>query len=371
MKALLGSCDSFISEMSLIYLQASQSRAYRVLHNHLHTVQVAVYAAVVALNLNVLLSPADRFTLASDADDALPGDDNSFFAQAWGEAAAAVGVGGGGGGGGGVGVRRDLLRSRAGGSSGDDGGSGGGYDDDALSSDSPPGVAAPALVLWRACGGGGGGGAPLSLVEAASLGVTCVLTFAVLGGLALVVAELAVTELPMVICEVDRQAGTRSVVAAAAVSSSGSRGSEGKAGGNGGGGPSGYALAACLGLGLSGLHALNFTPEPTLYACLLLGPCLPLAARFARRSVKAAPSPLPSLSTSSSSSPSSAPPPPPPPPRSSLGRSFAIVYDCLVTRSFLRHRALVGLCVLLGFFVSVEFFTLALLDVVVLSPVLR
>jgi hypothetical protein len=51
-------------------------------------------------------------------------------------------------------------------------------------------------------------------------------------------------------------------------------------------------------------------------------------------------------------------------------RAYAIVYDCLVRRAFLRNHIILALCCFLGYFVNVEYFTLELLDVVIISPVI-
>jgi hypothetical protein len=57
-------------------------------------------------------------------------------------------------------------------------------------------------------------------------------------------------------------------------------------------------------------------------------------------------------------------------PCSTRQRKYAIVYDTLVQRSFLRNHAGLGACCVLGFFVNEEYFTLELLDIVVISPVI-
>jgi len=51
-------------------------------------------------------------------------------------------------------------------------------------------------------------------------------------------------------------------------------------------------------------------------------------------------------------------------------RAYAVTYDCLFTRELIRNHALAAVCVTLGFFVNTQFYTLVLLDVVTLMPIL-
>jgi hypothetical protein len=51
-------------------------------------------------------------------------------------------------------------------------------------------------------------------------------------------------------------------------------------------------------------------------------------------------------------------------------RLYAITYDCLFRREFLRNHFLLTVCLVLGYFVNTQFFTLMLLDVVNLVPLL-
>jgi hypothetical protein len=53
-----------------------------------------------------------------------------------------------------------------------------------------------------------------------------------------------------------------------------------------------------------------------------------------------------------------------------VARIYAIVYDCVFKREFLRNHVLLALCVTLGYFVNSQFYALMLLDVVNLVPLL-
>lgn len=56
----LSNCYQFLrrlSEMQIIYRTAEKSPLFHMLHNNLPTFGIAVYGLVVALNLNVLMSP--------------------------------------------------------------------------------------------------------------------------------------------------------------------------------------------------------------------------------------------------------------------------------------------------------------------------
>eukprot|EP00613_Pedinella_sp_CCMP2098_P026412 CAMPEP_0171704950 /NCGR_PEP_ID=MMETSP0991-20121206/12929_1 /TAXON_ID=483369 /ORGANISM="non described non described, Strain CCMP2098" /LENGTH=1839 /DNA_ID=CAMNT_0012294447 /DNA_START=377 /DNA_END=5898 /DNA_ORIENTATION=- len=51
-------------------------------------------------------------------------------------------------------------------------------------------------------------------------------------------------------------------------------------------------------------------------------------------------------------------------------RRFAIVYDCILRRSFFRNHIILISCCVLGFFQSTEYFSLELLDIILISPVI-
>jgi len=94
----------------------------------------------------------------------------------------------------------------------------------------------------------------------------------------------------------------------------------------------------------SALHAFNFPMNYGLYVGVVSFAAVPLTLSGLRNYVGSRPG-------------------------SHKERAYAIVYDCIFRRSFMRNHVILGLCCFLGFFVNVEFFTLGLLDVVVVSPV--
>jgi hypothetical protein len=57
-------------------------------------------------------------------------------------------------------------------------------------------------------------------------------------------------------------------------------------------------------------------------------------------------------------------------PQSKHMRDYAILYDLLIVRDYLRNHLILTVFCFLGYFVNVEFFTLELLDVVPISPVI-
>jgi hypothetical protein len=93
------------------------------------------------------------------------------------------------------------------------------------------------------------------------------------------------------------------------------------------------------------LHTFNFKPNYSLYATVVLAVVVPLTFSSARSYMG-------------------------PRPANRRERALAIAFDCVVRRSFLRNYLVLIMCCFLGFFVNVEYFTLNLLDVVIISPVI-
>jgi hypothetical protein len=310
MKALLKASSAFIEEMELIYHKAEQSRVYRSLHKHLPRLKSFVYVLVVILNLNVLFAPARLGGCANDA-----------FLQ-------------------------HLSGAR-----------------------------------------------PLDFFELASLCFTTVLMCLVLAGYVIIVKNLWVTEIPLLVASLDdaaaealedalRQGLARPPKEAWDASAWAPFFS----------GIAGSVLFGCI-------HALNFPADEGLFPDyedddeLYNASSSDTLTRLRRTLLKASSS---SSTTSGVVSPDARDTRISPGslyltlllglvvpsglysmrqhigdfPYSPQQRRYAIVYDTLVHRSFLRNHMGLGACCILGFFVNEEFFTLELLDIVVISPVI-
>jgi hypothetical protein len=193
-------------------------------------------------------------------------------------------------------------------------------------------------------------------------------------GYGIIVTTYAVTEVPMVIRQLDEEdGGGGGSSGGGGDDDGGDDGASSKgdldedeedgddsdlSGGGGSGGGNGSSTAAWLPLVKStvassvciGLHALNFDANFALYA-FLCAVNIPLAFAAARAH-------LANTVTNNQQQ------------NTTWQRFYVIAYDCLVARSFLRNPAVLSACCLLGFFVTTSFFSLALLDVVFISPVI-
>jgi hypothetical protein len=254
MNALIKECDLFISEMDLIYAKAEQSTVYRRLHKHLPAFKFANYGLVMALNLNILLSPATSRNPSTSIIEAMSGDADDHL-------------------------------------------------------------------------------------ELTSVIVTSALGLLVTIGYGVIIATLAVTELPLLIQELDENAKDIAEEGIEVEDSSDEL--------------INHWLNPMFGLSATiifiALHMLNIQPNLenglALYLSLIFFINIPLILKAFRSTIGDCPS-------------------------TPNRRRFAIVYDLLIKRSFLRNHLLLALCCFLGYFVDVEFFTLELLDVVAISPVI-
>jgi len=261
-----------VREIELTYQRAEQSNMYRVLRKHLSAVKVANYAVVVALNFNILLSPAS------------------------------------------------LGRN-------------------------------PAHSFGKLFGGS----QSLNPIEIRSILLTALLSLGFTLGYGAIVANLGVTELPLLIQEIDatiRESTSEAVLTANASPALALRkdGRDFPLLADEGGIPvkrnplAWLPLAAGLLVStlFSVLHGFNFEPRFDAYATVFAIVCLPLTLRGLREHVGKRPANV-------------------------RERTFSIMYDCMFRRSFLRVYVVLGTLSFLGFFVNVQFFTLGLLEVVTIS----
>jgi hypothetical protein len=264
--------DHFVREIELTYQRAEQSNVYRLLRKHLVAVKTLNYAVVVALNVNILLSPAS------------------------------------------------LGRNPA-----------------------------------RSFGKLFGGPESLNSIEIRSILFTAFLSLVFTSGYGAIVANLGVTELPLLIQEIDaniRESTAEAVFAANANPALALRkdGRDYPLLADEGSVPvkrdplAWLPLAAGLLVSVlfSVLHGFNFEPAFDAYATVFAVVCLPLTLRGLREHVGKRPANI-------------------------KERAFAIMYDCMFRRSFLRVYVVLGTLSFLGFFVNVQFFTLGLLEIVTIS----
>lgn len=242
---------------------------------------------------------------------------------------------------------------------------------------SPASLRTPVLALFEDIDGTN----PLSSNERLSLFFTTVLGALVTIGYGLIIANLAVTEVPLLIQELDEEiresteeavalinerldvaiatnrgigdVGDDSKITRVAATTLKTNGKKRPLLADEGGPPVKRDRRAWLPLifGLlvtvlfSMLHAFNFDPNYGLYVAVILIASVPLTFSCLRDYVGGRPA-------------------------NQRERAYAIVYDCLVRRSFARNHLVLTLICFLGYFVNVEYFTLELLDVVIISPVI-
>jgi hypothetical protein len=82
MTAVVNSVDLFLLEMELIYSRAEQSPLYREVHHHLSSVKLANYGLILAINLNIFLSPRSLQCPSASAYARLMGTDHLTHAEA-------------------------------------------------------------------------------------------------------------------------------------------------------------------------------------------------------------------------------------------------------------------------------------------------
>jgi hypothetical protein len=162
--------------------------------------------------------------------------------------------------------------------------------------------------------------------EVVSLGVTVVLFVLLLTGYLVIIAHLGTTNVPMVVRELETTWADVGI---------GEKPRNLRAWG---------MFTALFGLALVvvGIHFINYPATPEWYltvACLLVPVFL---ASFRATVIR---------------------------PTNRFQRNFCIAYDVVVRRDFLRNHAVLALCSVLGMY-KVEFFTLELLDVINISPVI-
>jgi hypothetical protein len=196
----------------------------------------------------------------------------------------------------------------------------------------------------------------LNAVEGRSIVLTTLLSLCFTLGYATIVANHGVTELPLLVQEID--ATIRESTAEAAIATNADPALTLRKNGRNfplladeGGIPverdsmAWLPLVVALGISLlfSVLHGFNFEPNFGAYAAVFAITCVPSMMMGLRNHVGKRPANL-------------------------RERNFAIVYDCLFRRSFLRNYVVLGTLSFLGYFANVQFFTLGLLEIVLISP---
>jgi hypothetical protein len=199
-------------------------------------------------------------------------------------------------------------------------------------------------------------------------------------GYSVIIVTLGITEVPLLIQELDEliREDTEEAEASAADEFEGNDGSSisGNSGSSSGGGGSGgskqrtdgrdlplladeggppvtrdpkawlpLSMGVTCGSLFVTLHWFNFDANMGLYAGVLLFCTLPCALLGLRMHIGSRPANL-------------------------RQRSFAIAYDCVIKRSFFRNHVILMCCCLLGVFLSSEYNSLGLLDIILISSVI-